>query len=50
MIWSPIHSDNFFADNLKKFEEKDFEPVRQMVAILKTSTKLKDETTLEVVC
>lgn len=32
--WGPCHSENFWKENVKRFESKDFELVRKLVTFL----------------
>jgi len=46
--WSPMHKDNlFWRDNIKNFEENDFQILRVLITILDTSN---DPRTLAVAC
>mmetsp|Transcript_654 Transcript_654/g.753 ORF Transcript_654/g.753 Transcript_654/m.753 type:complete len:447 (-) Transcript_654:214-1554(-) len=46
LSWTPVHSERFWRENCSKFDERNFELVRMLVALLET----EHEVTLEVAC
>jgi len=32
--WGPVHSDKFWKENVKRFEEKDFSLIKKLVELL----------------
>lgn len=37
LTWSPVHTEKFWKENVKKFEENDFLLIRKLAEILKSN-------------
>ena len=53
MEWGPIHSEKFWKENFKRFEEKDFEIIKLNLFIKRKLIKLlesENEKTVSIAC